>query len=157
MSLKRDFVVDVTVIRAWHCTLFLEDTKFLLVNKSLCLICVFVTKHLQGDIRLSASLLELQRQVRFVTSLPNNSRSMCQNETKAAEKNYQRTCTSVVGIIIGVSAIQDVFKVIMKNADFATSRPTIFSTPQLPLLRNSYQRPLQDILLETRNKKNLST
>ena len=51
---------------------------------------------------------------------------MCQNETKAAEKNYQRTCTSVVGIIIGVSAIQNVFKVIVKNAEFATNRPTNF-------------------------------
>ena len=61
MRLKRDFVVDVTVIRAWHCTLFLEDTKFLLVNKSLCLICVFGTKHLHGDIRLSAGFMELYR------------------------------------------------------------------------------------------------
>ena len=46
MRLKRDFLVEVTVIRAWHCTLFLEDTKFLLVRKSLCLICVFGTNHL---------------------------------------------------------------------------------------------------------------
>ena len=61
-----------------------------------------------------------------MTSLPNNSRSMCQNETKAAEKNYQRTCTSVVGIIIGVSAVQVVFIVNVKNADFATNRPTFF-------------------------------
>ena len=51
---------------------------------------------------------------------------MCQNEMKAAEKINQRTCTSVVGIIIGVSAVQDVFIVKVKNADFATNRPTIF-------------------------------
>ena len=51
---------------------------------------------------------------------------MCQNEVKADEKIYQRTSASVVVIIIGVGEIQDVFKENVKNADFATNRPTIF-------------------------------
>ena len=87
--MKRDIVVDVTDISDWHCTLFLEDTKFLFVSKSLFCLGFLGTAHLHDCITLSTSLLEIYRSARFVTSLQNNSRVMCQNKVKMA-KNYQR-------------------------------------------------------------------